>query len=345
MWLLLVSEARKPLTQGIPASRYILIGPTPPPFGGVSVYVSRLSKKLRAEGHQVSIVNPSALRGVRKLLALARLVFDPRETSIQLHAFDFSAMAAMIVRPFRKKLQYMDHNTAIYQRDLGRIRHYLFARVLQNSDEIVFVSQKAIDYYRGKGFKIAPHVQVRSPFLPPSLEDEGRIVATYSADTKTFVETHSPLLIANASAILFYGDVELYGLDMCVDLVAGLKPDFPRIGMVFAIADATINADYIETVQRRIVEAGIQDNFHFLTGQRELWPLFRVADLMLRPTSDDGYGISLAEAISFDCAALASDVTGRPNGTSVFPSRNADAFHERAVALLRSRKLKKGVPT
>ncbi len=330
------------MSSGTRAGRYILIGPTPPPLGGVSVYVSRLAKKLEMEGHQVSVLNLSAQGGLRKLMSVARLVFDPRNTSIQLHAFDFSAMAAMIIRPFPKKLQYMDHNTAIYQRNLGRIRGFLFERILAHADEVVFVSQKALDYYRGTGLEVASHVELRSPFLPPNLEDEERILASYSTETREFVDSHSPLLVANASAILFYEGVELYGLDMCVELTERLKRDFPQVGFVYAIADATVNTDYIREIEQRMSGLGLQDNFHFITGQRELWPIFRVADLLVRPTSNDGYGISVAEALYFQSGALASDVTVRPPGTRLFRSRDVDAFYSEALAMLRERVHRKG---
>ena len=71
-----------------------------------------------------------------------------------------------------------------------------------------------------------------------------------------------------------------------------------------------------------------------MTGERELWPLFRKADLMVRPTCTDGYGISIAEALYFDCPAVASDVCVRPEGTLLFNNRDMDDFYEKASDIL-----------
>ncbi|MDF9507906.1 glycosyltransferase, partial [Bacillus cereus] len=60
----------------------------------------------------------------------------------------------------------------------------------------------------------------------------------------------------------------------------------------------------------------------FLTGQKELWPLFKKSDIMIRPTYSDAYGISIEEAIYFNCRAIASNVCNRPEGTILFENRN-----------------------
>ena len=52
--------------------RYILVGPEPPPLGGISVFLYRYESKLRGEGHQVELLDLSKLRLVRKLVAQIR---------------------------------------------------------------------------------------------------------------------------------------------------------------------------------------------------------------------------------------------------------------------------------
>ena len=157
------------------------------------------------------------------------------------------------------------------------------------------------------------------------MEDEPQIWETYDRETVQFVESRKPLIIANAWKIVSDQGVDLYGLDMCVDLTAELKRTHPQVGLLFALADVG-DEEYYREINRRIDELGIRDNFHFMTGQRQLWPLFRKADLMVRPTSSDGYGVSIAEALHFGCPAVASDVCPRCDGTVVFSSRDAQAF-------------------
>ena len=58
------------------------------------------------------------------------------------------------------------------------------------------------------------------------------------------------------------------------------------------------------------------------------------ADLMIRPTCTDGYGISIAEALFFDCPAIASDVCPRPEGAVLFKNRDMDDFEQKTRELL-----------
>jgi glycosyltransferase involved in cell wall biosynthesis len=124
---------------------------------------------------------------------------------------------------------------------------------------------------------------------------------------------------------VFYQGVDLYGLDLCVDLVSELKKIYPQIGLLFALAEIGETTYFEETIHR-IRKKTIADNFFFMTGQKELWPLFKKCDLMVRPTYSDGYGISIAEALYFHCPAVASDVGGRPEGTILFRNRDFDDF-------------------
>ncbi|MBL0721721.1 MAG: glycosyltransferase family 4 protein [Sulfurovum sp.] len=115
----------------------------------------------------------------------------------------------------------------------------------------------------------------------------------------------------------------------------GYKVDFPTIGLMFALASEDINKEYLDKMKLRIKELKIEDNFYFLTGQKELWPLFKQADLMIRPTSSDGYGISIAEALYFDCPAIASDVSDRPEGTILFKSRDIEDLYSKTIDVIK----------
>lgn len=319
--------------------RYYLIGPTPPPLGGVSVHIDRLGKKLRASGRSVVNVDVAGARGLHKLVALLRLVIDPRPAEFQLHAFDFSAMAALLVRPFGKRITYMDHGTPLYQRKLSGMRKFLFGKILKHADQVAFVSEEGRQYYSRAGYELSPNVSIQSAFLPPSPEDEPGVLSTYPSATVDFVRTKKPLIVANASQLLFYNGIDLYGLDLCVELIDRLQARFPTAGILFAIGNEETNRDYLEKVRKQLRDRSLSENFEFLTGQREVWPVFMHADLMVRPTSNDGYAISLEEAIFCGCPTLASDAAVRPPATVTFRNRDIDDFEQKTLEILADRKL------
>lgn len=313
-----------------------LIGPTPPPLGGVSVYIDRLSRILREKGSEVVNVNLAAARGLRKLGLLLRLILDPRPAEFQVHAFDFSAMAALLVRPFAKRVVYMDHGTGLYKTRLSGMRKFIFGSTLLNADEILFVSEDARAFYEKAGYSMTSNTRVQHAFLPPPLTDRDLVLATYPAATLEFIRTKSPLLVANASQLVFYNDVDLYGLDLCIQLTERLQKSYPEIGFLFAIGDADYNRPYLEESRRVLRSKSLSESFEFLVGQREVWPAFGEADIMLRPTSNDGYAISLEEAIFLGCRTLASDAAKRPAGTVLFRNRDIDDMERKATEMLQS---------
>jgi glycosyltransferase involved in cell wall biosynthesis len=167
-------------------------------------------------------------------------------------------------------------------------------------------------------------IKIKNAFIPPPLDEEDKILESYPQELSFFINDRQPLLIANAASLVFYQDTDLYGLDMCIELTAKLKEKYPNIGFLFALANDKENQTYLHKMKNRIKKLGIEENFIFMTGQKELWPLLKKADLMVRPTSNDGYGISIAEALYLGCPAIASDVCKRPENTVLFKTRNVD---------------------
>lgn len=318
------------------ADRVYLIGPTPPPLGGVSVYIHRLSRILREKGNDVINVNLAAARGLRKIGLILKLLFDPRPAEFQVHAFDFSAMAALLLRPFSKRVVYMDHGTGLYNTQLSGLRKFIFRSTLLRADEILFVSEEGMHFYRTAGYSMTANTRVQHAFLPPPLSARDSVLATYPAGTLDFIRNKSPLLVANASQLVFYNGVDLYGLDLCIELTERLRRTYPGIGFLFAIGDADYNRPYLEESRRTLRSKLLSESFEFLVGQREVWPAFAEGDIMLRPTSNDGYAISLEEAIFLGTPTLASDAAKRPAGTVLFQNRDIDDLERKAMEMLQS---------
>ncbi len=170
--------------------------------------------------------------------------------------------------------------------------------------------------------------------MPPPLEEEKQILNTYSKILFDFVEKRSPVIISNGGYIRIYNNIDLYGIDMCIELTNELKKSFPNIGFIFALADKKKNDWYFRKMKKKIKELNIEKNFTFMTGHKEIWPLFQRADLMVRPTLLDGYSVSVAEALYFNCPVIASNVSKRPKGTIIFKNRNFKDFSEKCKRIL-----------
>ena len=303
------------------------VGPLPPPLGGISVYLYRL-QRLKPNDRYIDS-NRLGKRGFLRLLCQS-------EEEVVFHGYNLKMILAMYLFSFFSGLKYavVLHGEGVLQKK-NKIAWFLLRKSLQRASDIYFVNLKL----QNQMIAIFPELVCRSvvldPFLPPPFEDEKRILAGYSQKFYRFIEDRSPLLVANAFKLVFWHDgTDLYGLDMCVELVRRLKAKYPCIGLVFALADDSGELEYFSKVREKISANDLDDNIYFMTGQQELWPLFRKADLMVRPTCTDGYGISIAEALYFHCPAIASDVCVRPEGTILFENRNMDDLYEKASRIL-----------
>lgn len=317
--------------------KYFLIGPYPPPYGGVSVYIYRFIRTIDRRRYRVELMDLFKMSRRRRYLAYLKLFLWPGKAVYHLDTFENKDRLArlLLARPFKSRI--ILHNYSCrYLETLSGSRRELFRRFLEAVDECILVGAHLRNAYAAAGFELPANTRVLPCFLPPPLEEEAGIWATYGPDTRSFTGSRRPLITANAGTIRFYRGEDLYGLDMCVELVARLKPDYPEVGMLFALADPGDQKYFLE-INRRIDRLGLRENFHFLTGQKELWPLFRKADLMVRPTNTDGYGASIAEALYFNCPAVASNVGMRPEHTILFRSRDHDDFYRKCRQVLEER--------
>jgi len=304
--------------------KYILIGPYPPPLGGISVFIYRYAKLLRSQGVDVECVDFSKLSKSVKILKFIEWICSPTPTCFHLNGFNFNIMQILLFRPFPKQFNLHDHSGRKVL-SLSSKEKVILGKFLASTSKAVVVGRHILDYYNKAGLVLPENTEVKHAYIPPPIEDEPSIWQSYEQTTLDFIKSHKPMIIANAFRIEFYEGIDLYGLDMCIELLYRLKADFNDIGIVFALAGIG-NYEYYEQCLLKIRDLEIEDNFHFMTGQKELWPLFKQADLMVRPTFNDGYGISIAEAIDMGCPALASDVCERPEGTIIFKNRSIDSL-------------------
>ena len=310
-----------------------LIGPIPPPFGGVSVFMTRFSDLLHTYGSHVEMmeVDGSLLSRIRHALR----ILVGRPARFYLNVPDYLLMAALLIRGRAPHSIYVDHGERLARSSVTGVRGRIFSKFLQACRQVVFVGGASRELYESVGLPLPADTVVRSAYIPPPL---GRAEIMYDllpADLKHFLSTHSPIIVANAYKVLFHNGVDLYGLDLCVDLHIRLKQRYPNAGFVFAIADRDGSEEQLRAQQDKLAREGALDSFYVLTSQAELWPIFTRADAMVRPTSADGYGFSVDEAIDCGCVAVASDVCARHPAAILFRSRDANALFGAVIKALR----------
>lgn len=307
----------------------IHIGPLPPPLGGVSVYLSRLQK-----AHPEYLV--MNLMQMSKLDWLKLVFFSDCE--VVLHGCFFKWLILFRLFSAVRKQPYSlgVHGQGLMGRYRANLRGKWIVRYALGGCKHIYVDAEHLkNDILSEMPEYISKVVIKNPFLPPSEDEEDSILATYSEDIKCFMSNHSPLLVANAYQLAEWKNIhDLYGLDLCVELVRRLRSDYPQVGLLFALANDQYRIDYYNDVRQRIKDYHIEDNICFLTGQRELWPVFKRATIMVRPTCTDGNSVSIQEALALHCPVVASDVCPRPEGTVVFANRDVQDFEQKVRFLL-----------
>jgi hypothetical protein len=187
----------------------------------------------------------------------------------------------------------------------------------------VAVSENVKERLIGLGAEGA-RIQVIPAYLPPPEADANASLPGYITE---FMRLHTPMLSAYGWRLwLDSQGNDIYGFDLCIELMRLLKPKFPQVGLVFCMPQIGL-ADYYAELRRRIAEYGLDDNILFITEPLdEAYPIWQASDVYLRPTTTDGDAVAVREAMSLGVPVVASDAGPRPNGAVVFPSRNLPAF-------------------
>lgn len=315
----------------------IYIGSLPPPLGGITVYLYRLSK---VEKDALFIDERDIQDGFKFKLWLIKQIFSLKKKnyiynnpSLRMRLF-FYLLSCISIHDFSLII----HGISLidqYQKS-NRFIKFLIRSMLKKANFIQVVNPEYKKFINSLNIK-TKKIIIKSGFLPPPLEEEEKILNTYNKKLIEFLKIKKPIIIANSFAIVFFNNVDLYGLDISIELTKKLKKDYPNIGFLFAIANEKINRWYLEKMKKRIIELEIELNFYFITGQKEIWPLFKKADLMIRPTYVDGYGISISEALYFNCPAIASNVCKRPEGTIIFKNREIEDLYNKCKDILKEK--------
>jgi glycosyltransferase involved in cell wall biosynthesis len=316
--------------------KVLIIGIYPPPLGGVSVHVYRLNKLLK-NSQVFDLSQKQDFKG-QMYIKLFKLIMSSNFDAIHVHAYDVKLIFTLKVLKLFKKFDIIatSHNPRLFETDC-KFKKFFYKLFLKSIDSLVVVGSHILEDYKNRKLQLPNEIIIEPAFLPPPEDKESKILETYPKDLIDFLDNHSHIITANAFQISFHQAIDLYGLDMCIELTARLKKDYPTIGFIFALANEKVNTDYLEKMKKKIKELDIERNFYFLIGQKELWPLLKKANLMIRPTTTDGDALSIREAMYLGCTAIASDVSDRPKGTIMFKSRDINDLYIKTKEVLDER--------
>ena len=313
--------------------RIAILGPLPPPLGGVSVHIERVIAKLKADNHVVYFDTCVEYRYRYFFFYLFRLLFflfKHKLHELHLHTLYLSnglrelEWIMRIKRLLRFDVILIEHDCRYMYKQSHQWKQTLNC-LMPKIKKQIFIGDVTAQSYHDNGIVSAQCLSIESAFLPPDESNEQVILSTYPHALCSFIDQYYPLVLANAFQLSLLDGKDLYGLDACLYAIRQVKENYPDIGMIFALGRIG-NEHYYKELLSEIKYHGLEEHCYISIGQRPLWPLLKKIDLFLRPTLSDGASVSVEEALWCGKSVVASNVCYRPKGVVVYDVHDQGAF-------------------
>jgi len=308
-----------------------LFGVKPPPIGGISIHVQRLEEQLIFQDIEVGLFDETKVRN---------LFFMLRKKNEGYDVFHFHNIL-WIDRFLIGLLSLLNINTILtihgdsLKSQLDHFRHvkktlYIFG--LKQISHFIVVKEDIREFLLSIGIN-SRRVSVIPSFIPPSKDSVD--IRQLPTEIISFIDSHSPIIVANAFNVVPINDHDLYGIGLSIDLCINLNKKYPDLGFLFFITEIN-DKRYYRYLNQRIRNENINEKFKFVIGE-QLIPALTKADVFIRPTYEDGYGISVAEAIHLGIPAIASDICQRAQGALLFKTGNYKDLENKTIWVLANR--------
>jgi glycosyltransferase involved in cell wall biosynthesis len=320
----------------------LILGPYPPPLGGVSSNVQRLMPLLADAGVNARVLNhftggvgdPFVIGSLRRNPALYFLLprrFRP--SVVHYHHSRLSTLVAVALgrrRAARARYVVSVHSPNVVATLRSRVAplRALTRWALGRFDEAIAVNERIAADLR----EALPGIDVTviPDFLPPpeAAADE------LPREVERFLASSGRTLVVSAYRISFTRDGgDLYGLDTTIEAFAELACADKALRLAIFIGQPVRrrrDRAYLASLQARVRAVGLADRVLVVTAA-PLTPAFRHDVVFVRPTRSDGDAVSIREALLRGVPVIASDIVGRAPGVRLVPVADAGALRN-AVA-------------
>lgn len=308
--------------------RVLMLGPYPPPRGGITSNMLAIRRELLAAGHHCTIAATSKSSHIIPepdvyhpggALELLKLLYTLKFDVLHIHVGGeipprLLALIFLCTARARGRCVMTLHSGGYPLSPEGKnarpnsTRGYIFRRL----SRIIAVNQSMFEMFERYGVK-REDIRVILPFsnelpdksveIPPELRD--------------FAARHTPFLF---SASLLE---EEYGLPLQIEALGEILKEFPQAGLMLA------GSGSFENRLREIVKAKPYADHILLAGDLDhniVLNLTNDCDIMLRTTRYDGDAISVREALFLETPVIATDNGMRPDGVHLVPVGDVNAL-------------------
>lgn len=316
----------------------VQVGPYPPPYGGISIYIKRMKEYLDSVNIKNQVWNTGRSEKQVKNVIYVNLKTLPAryffKNNIDLIHYNICGTKSKYYIGMFNKLLFNKRKKIISlhgdSREMFAAGNTLLAAALNSFEAVICVREGDREILLENG--VTAGIYEIPAFIPPGREPGNHLLPEY---LNSFLKNHRFIISANGSSLIFRNGEDLYGTDMLVMLAARLLKLYPNkgIGFVFGLSDIG-DIPYYEKLKRIIADNRIEKDFIFVNEKIEFHPIISKSSLFIRPTNTDGYSISLAEAIHYKVPSIASDSVKRPKDVTLFKTRDMDDLYMKTISVM-----------
>lgn len=313
--------------------RVLLIGPFPPPYGGVSVHLSRLVSLLK-DNFSFELIDESPIKksdifNLRELRFLSYLKRVKRAKILYIHSGKTILQLSHLIvgKVFFKKTIITLHGFT--SRPPKFI--FIFLGILYRLANVIIVVNEDIRTQLKLPLK---NCIQREAFIPPCIANEPELPDSIKeAVTKSRSEKKT-IICANAFKLKTFQNQDIYGLDLCIEVTKRLRDKGKSFTFIFVVTSTDENDLMYKKYQGVINSSNLSHTFFLLNTNLSFVRLIQKSDIVVRPTNTDGDSLSIREGIFLNKRVLTSDVVLRPPGSILFQNRNVDDFELKLEKLI-----------
>ena len=328
----------------------------PPPYGGVSVFVKRLSLALSKHGllssafHSGCIVGipqkyneyyqpfPKHARSLFVLPYILRLlyIFKPYQI-LHTHASFTTCFTVLLIHKILKiPVVYTVHSQMIDREFsfLNCIDRFCLRSLASDSKvQFITVNQNSKKRLIQKGLNFFNEIKVIPAYIPPV--EIGSPSDYLSSSLISFMNSNQLKLLFYAESFALDAGRDVYGTRLILDLFIRLKQNFPHLKLIFCLANLRNDIALLEELKELITTQNLNSDVYWQIGAiPEMWPLLQSSTVLVRPTITDGDSIMIREALAFGLPVITSDVVQRPRGCITYRSGSFDDLYTKTSLLL-----------
>lgn len=323
-----------------------IIGPFPPPYGGISVHVKRMMLYLINNNIDVTIYNESKdysknYENISVIGSYKKFIFKIpflKGDIIHFHTISKKIRILMVFyKILNKKIILTIHGESLHDQleDSNWISKKLLLFSMKKINKIVCVNSNTIKELISLGISNKKLVYIPAYINP--IENEYDFISI-PENIRTFIDNSNFLISANGS-VRFYNKEDLYGIDMLIELIKKLKDNGYNVSLLIALLGTNMENDreksYYEDLKNKINIYNLQNEIMiFEVTDTEFYPILKKSKLFLRPTNTDGDAVSIREAIYYKVITIASDVVKRPEGTILFKTRDVGDLYKKTIRVI-----------